>query len=319
MKMRYKYSVVIPHYNSSSELIRLLESIPEREDIQIIVVDDFSSANHVEFLKRNLQQSTKLSIYFSCKKLTAGGARNIGMDNAEGKWLLFADSDDYYEPGAFDNLDAAINSTDSDMDIYYFLARDFSDSSKVKRHRGENNNKMLLNYNEFTKFDVVVPWNKLIKANLVRRHKLKFQEVPYSNDLLFAAKLSMYAKNIEVIKKFVYCVNDCAKSLTKKIDEDSAYKRRSVQLNHEIFLFQNLPNKFKEKRKYTFYRKYLRDNLEFNSSRLNELLYRYEDVSGIKRKTLFKYYYHTYLAIKKVLLKLGFPHSLLWDGPGSKF
>ena len=47
----YKYSVVIPHYNSAELLRRMLASIPERDDIQIIVADDGSNINEVNTLK----------------------------------------------------------------------------------------------------------------------------------------------------------------------------------------------------------------------------------------------------------------------------
>ena len=46
----YKYCVVIPHYNSPKLLSRMLKSVPEREDIQIIVVDDCSSKEAQEEL-----------------------------------------------------------------------------------------------------------------------------------------------------------------------------------------------------------------------------------------------------------------------------
>ena len=46
--MDYNYSVIIPHYNIVPLLERCLKSIPDREDIQIVVVDDNSNVIRIE-------------------------------------------------------------------------------------------------------------------------------------------------------------------------------------------------------------------------------------------------------------------------------
>ena len=50
--MEFTYSVAIPHYNSPDLLQRMLNSIPERDDIQVIVVDDGSKEENVEKIKK---------------------------------------------------------------------------------------------------------------------------------------------------------------------------------------------------------------------------------------------------------------------------
>ena len=56
----YLYSIVIPHYNSPTLLQRMLDSIPQREDIQIIVIDDCSSNENIK--KLQLCHHTNLEI-----------------------------------------------------------------------------------------------------------------------------------------------------------------------------------------------------------------------------------------------------------------
>ena len=53
MEMQYRYTIIIPHYNIIDLLGRALSSIPDREDIQIIVVDDNSGIKQSEFEKLN--------------------------------------------------------------------------------------------------------------------------------------------------------------------------------------------------------------------------------------------------------------------------
>ena len=93
-KTKKIYSFIIPHHNCPNLLYRLLDTIPQREDIEIIVVDDNSDADKVPLINRN---DVQLFLIPASESKGAGHARNIGLDHAKGKWLLFADSDDYYE------------------------------------------------------------------------------------------------------------------------------------------------------------------------------------------------------------------------------
>ena len=108
------YSVIIPHHNCPDFLCRLLNSIPQREDIEIIVVDDNSDSNK----KPNISRTDVKIIYLQAKDSKgAGRARNVGLKQATGKWLLFADADDYYINNAFDKFDKV---KDCSYDIIFF-------------------------------------------------------------------------------------------------------------------------------------------------------------------------------------------------------
>lgn len=58
--MNYTYSISIPHYNSSLLLKRMLKSIPERDDIQVIVVADGSSEEHISEIKNIQHQNLEI-------------------------------------------------------------------------------------------------------------------------------------------------------------------------------------------------------------------------------------------------------------------
>lgn len=107
MKLKEKrnmitYSFVIPHHNTPDLLQRLVDSIPQRDDIEIIVVDDNSDNDK----KANICRSDVKIIYIDkAHTRGAGHARNIGMDAATGKWILFPDADDFYKPDFITVLD----------------------------------------------------------------------------------------------------------------------------------------------------------------------------------------------------------------------
>ena len=108
---------IIPHKNCPKLLNRCLDSIPRRDDVEILVVDDNSSPEIVDW---NTFQFTNPKCITLIKDHTgkgAGHARNIGIEKAHGKWLLFADADDYYKDGFFDTI---LKYKDSDLNVIYF-------------------------------------------------------------------------------------------------------------------------------------------------------------------------------------------------------
>ena len=111
------YSIIIPHYNIPELLIRCLKSIPVREDIQVIVVDDCSPDADTYMSRFPELSRPNLEFYSTQKGGSAGRARNVGLDHAKGKWLIFADADDYFT----DKLDFFLKEcVNCEEDIIYF-------------------------------------------------------------------------------------------------------------------------------------------------------------------------------------------------------
>lgn len=90
------YSVIIPHKNIPTLLQHCIDSIPRRDDVQIIVVDDNSDPEKVDFDNFPGKDDPHVELYFTKEGKGAGYARNVGLEHAKGKWLLFADADDYF-------------------------------------------------------------------------------------------------------------------------------------------------------------------------------------------------------------------------------
>ena len=103
--MHINYSIIIPHHNIPKLLIRCLASIPNRKDTEIIIIDDNSSAEIVDFDNFPGKERENTKIFFS--KVNGGGgyARNIGVQMAKGDKLIFADADDFFNDNLSDLLD----------------------------------------------------------------------------------------------------------------------------------------------------------------------------------------------------------------------
>lgn len=235
-----RYTVIIPHYNSLDLLIKCVESIPSREDIQVIVVDDNSGIPDEDFKKVECLTRSNVELVFSKIGGSAGRARNAGLRLAKGKWLIFADADDYFLDGAFDLCDKYAESM---HDIIYFGIK--SVNSKT--------NEFVDRYNIYDKYvqacdnstqDLIddlrfhhdVPWGKMIRHKMVIDNNIKFGETKYCNDTLFSAMTAIKATSVFAEKSCMYCVTFTEGSLTTQQSPEANMIRFEVILQKNCLL-----------------------------------------------------------------------------------
>lgn len=203
----YNYSFVIPHHNRPELLNRLLDTIPERDDIQIIVVDDNSDSDKKPAIQRN-----DVQLIYIDKEHTkgAGRARNVGMAEAKGKWLLFADSDDIYEKGFIDILDLYRN---KDMDILCFNMY-FQYDLKTKKERWKNTYSTAVEkylsckpnqyWLRMVKHSNQGPTNFMVRLDYVKKLGVQFGETIVGEDAPFHHLTFMNTDKVEVIPDKLY-------------------------------------------------------------------------------------------------------------------
>lgn len=210
------YSFVIPHHNTPDLLKRLIDSIPQREDIEIIVVDD----NSDESKRANISRPDVKTILIDKEHTKgAGRARNVGMDAATGRWLLFADSDDFYKPGFIDVLDEY---KDDNIEMLFFNVEtvDNKTLSPIKEFRSD------FHQRQFREFDGTQdsidrflfwgygPWRKMVKREFVERYHFFFEEIPVSNDSFFSLQTSYFVKKWKKDERILYSLTKNNNSLT---------------------------------------------------------------------------------------------------------
>ena len=207
--MNPTFSIIIPHKDIPDLLMRCLKSIPVSEDIQVIVVDD-NSADADTYLERYPELSRP---YLEFIRTTKGGgpgyARNIALEHAQGKWILFADSDDFY----VDNMSDIIYShVDSEADVIFFKNKAvLSDNISIRANRSSYVNERIDQYladgDEWPlRAKIPVPWGKMIKRSLIVKHDIRFDEVLYSDDNYFSLLTGYYADKIKVVNEVLYVV-----------------------------------------------------------------------------------------------------------------
>ncbi len=248
---RYMLSIIIPHYNTPDLLEKLLWTIPNRDNIQIIVVDDHSDQKTRLRLKKMEALFSDRNVSFlnnDTSEHNAGAARNIGLKYAEGKWLLFADADDSF-PGAF--YHKVQKSLNTDCDIVFFSPVSIQLETGKRDIRHERYADLVRNYLrkpcQYTetalRYGWCAPWSKLIRTSMIRSHNIQFSSVRYCNDVMFSAQTGFCAGKITASSETIYCVSYRPGSLTTHLDE-GAFDIRVQEMVRE---FQFLRDRLSEK------------------------------------------------------------------------
>lgn len=113
-----KISVILPVYNEEKYLKQCVDSIrcQTLQEIEIICVDDGSTDSSLQILRDYAEQDSRIKVLTQENRF-AGVARNHGMRYAQGKYLSFLDSDDYFEEDMLEKMYARAESMEADIVI----------------------------------------------------------------------------------------------------------------------------------------------------------------------------------------------------------
>lgn len=235
-----KISVIIPIYNAEKYLHECLDSVLRQteRDVQIICVDDGSTDASYNILKAYAESDSRIEIAKGHSK-GGGAARNVGMAMAKGEYIAFLDADDYmdetflekmYQKGSMEKADIVVCGV-------YFLYQATGALRSVNDGLREENlpDKDVFSYKDMKSYIFNTfhnwAWNKMFRREFIEKHKLQFQEILRSNDLLFTCKALVEAKRITTVKEHL---------ITYRIDEggNSCQNTNEVQMYgfYEAFL-----------------------------------------------------------------------------------
>lgn len=242
--MNISYSIIIPHYNIPALLIRCLNSIPIRQDIQVIVVDDCSPGADSYFKQYPEFKRPYLEWYSTPMGGSAGRARNIGLDKAKGKWIICIDADDFFVDNLEEILDEALSHTEDIL--YYNYHSVFSDNINKPANR-DYYQKFFIQYEQDHdeapfRYNFEVIWCKIIRNDLIQNHHIRCDETKYGNDFGLSIKIGYFAKDIAIINKPLFIITQRNDSLAasyftgKKMSLEECRIRTVVAMKNQNFI-----------------------------------------------------------------------------------
>ena len=234
------YSIIIPHYNVPDLLRRCIWSIPKRDDVEIIVVDDCSETLYAEQLKKLQQAYPEVKIIWNRENNGPGVCRNIALEQAKGKMIIFADADDYFSYCFNAILDEYI---DTPHDVVYFNASSVDNDTYVNAERALPFNQIFECYAKDKelalyqlKYVLGGPVCKIIKRGLLEANDIRFEHYLIHEDTRFSYLIGYYAQSIGVDPRAMYCITCRTGSITSVVDEERLLTKVKVFLEKEKFL-----------------------------------------------------------------------------------
>jgi Glycosyltransferases involved in cell wall biogenesis len=218
-------SVVVPVYNSEQHLKECVESLIQQtlRNVEFIFVDDGSTDHSAKILEEYQKKDGRIRLIRQ-KNLHAGVARNNGMREATGKYIIFLDSDDFFKP---DMLEKAFHCAEQNQaEITVFGYSRFNDLDHTVEKMGHPDFPTgvfsLRNVGDcFFDLYIAAPWNKLFLHSFILENGLCFQTLRRCNDAFFTHMSAYLAKRIVYLRKSLvyYRVNN-RESLQGNVNRD---------------------------------------------------------------------------------------------------
>ena len=183
-----KISIIVPVYNSEKYLRRCLDSLQNQsfKDIEIIIVNDGSTDNSQQIIDEYCND--RRIVCYNQKNSGQAAARNFGLHNANGDFILFVDSDDYVELDFCEKMYfTIIKGYDIVLSDYYII--DNNGLKKYNKILEDNEGRLSLNEYLLT---TVCPWNKIYRKAFLLENNFSFPEGIIYEDYAVIPTLAIY-------------------------------------------------------------------------------------------------------------------------------
>ncbi len=270
------FSIIIPIYNAAAFLHGLMKQIQSQteQDFEVIFINDCSSDNSAEILSQLSTEEERLIVLHHKEHRTQGAARNTGLDNAKGKYVLYVDADDSIPVNYLERLKNAIVNSEADIAI--------CNSVWVYPDHEEKHNMFLKNQNETSllltgdearekyfhiyKDDIWIPvesWGRIVRRDLIEKNHIRFPETLFEDIVMSYAEL-LFSSKVLLLNDYLYYYNR-KNSNAATLDRKRQYISDFPQAFEGIKNVLNTHNLYKKELKWLsrFYFRHLCGTYEF--------------------------------------------------------
>ena len=234
-------SVIINVYNAEKYIRKCLESVINQtyKNLEILIINDGSTDDSIKICKKYKDKRIRI---ITTENLGLSGSRNIGLDNASGKYLYFVDADDYIKEDAIEYLHNISVKNNADvatckcLDIYDYDFKYEDEKENIIVSDGiEYLDRILLSINRCG-----TTWNKLYKKELF--DDLRFEK-RIINDMALQYKVALKCKTFVFSNQIKYYYLRIPNSITGKSKPDRAKDMFLVGIDRYNYIEKLLPNK----------------------------------------------------------------------------
>lgn len=198
MTTQSKISVIIPVYNASEHLAECLESLLKQTyaDFEVICINDGSTDNSSEILNYYQNKDKRIRVFNQENKGTAK-AREQGIKNALGEWVVYVDADDYVSVDYLQKLYCHAQKEKSDA-VFCYYYEDIE--GKLKKHKKKIKN---IKISKFGKFPYATGACKIIKKDFF--NKVIFaSNCCFGEDSSISLQIALQKPKISILPEYLY-------------------------------------------------------------------------------------------------------------------
>lgn len=169
-------SVIIPVYNAARFIEKTVESVLEQtyEDYEIILIDDKSADDSYEIIKRLQKRDGRIRVFQNSCNSGVSYTRNYGVDIANGEWIAFLDSDDYWEKTKLDKQ-MRIHLENPEIVLSYtgssFIGED-GEKYEYVMHVNEN-----VTFKELLHKNVISCSSVIVRKDVIKKYAMKSDDM----------------------------------------------------------------------------------------------------------------------------------------------
>ena len=214
-------SVIMPTYNAEKTIGRAVDSVLNQtyENTELIIVNDGSTDGTIDVVG---QYNDSRIMLVNQANTGLPGARNTGLRNVKGDYVVFIDSDDWYESDYVESLISSIRGTQSQLVVCGMIAHKHSSTSRSASF-DVTYDSFFENADFLSKFESGIMnsvCNKLYKTTILKEQGLKFKKISIVEDLDFNLRYLDCIKKVCFISNFLYHYDNTFSVLTTKVTPD---------------------------------------------------------------------------------------------------
>lgn len=240
------FSIIVPLYNAEQYIEECLQSCVKQSfaNIEILVVDDCGKDNSVNIVQRYVKEDSRILLIHHQVNLGVFCARNTGVDYAQGKYVLFLDSDDFLDIHCCEMLYKELSQME--VDIFHFISGNYprDETQLIAGSRDLLHNNEVLKNIFLRKSELYSLWGKAIKLDLLKEsiETLKFidMKIICSEDLLLLFVLASLAQSSKGVNNnsIYYFYRNTENSVTRNYSHEMIKKR--IYANNQVISYLNV-------------------------------------------------------------------------------
>ena len=245
MENKYDVSIVIPVFNGEEYIKLCVDSILQQDysdisKIQIILVNDGSVDNSLEICKI-LSENNENILVISQENQGVSAARNNGIKNATGKYIMYMDADDWISKNTISELVNFFDKNYEEIDLVAYPRYEYNMVTK-KEKKLQRYNKLLETrvYDIYENEDTIQPTLNVMIKNQFENNILFNTYLFFHEDLLYLTEIVMQSKKIGYVKnaKYYYRIYD---------DSVTNHKENPLySFEQFMYVFEYLFSKYKD-------------------------------------------------------------------------